>query len=569
MINVTSHDIQLAKQQKQRRYFKVQILNREWRGVNTVIGSVISGSINIQSEGNIKRTANLTMRVAKADADLYSHLSASYYVRLSCGIEDNNTSETTWYEQGVYIITNGGFNYDTTTRQLSLTLADLMTDLNGDRGGTFHAYTSIVKYEQKIVDVVKSVLELAGVKTYDLCPIGVLRETTSFFDENASETDELVPYDLKFSAGVTAYEILDKLVNLYPYYDMGFDVDGNFFVRRKTYEEDNSYVIVSAQQLESLVISEDTTIDWLGVKNIVEVWGKDGLYYGEAQDDNPNSPFNVSATRPMRLVVTSNTEGVDTNAISDRYIDTEKAAELLKQQAEYQAIIANLEALETLTPEEQAQLQQAKQDLTANKSEQESNLSIKGDELAEQWAKRLLYQKSRLYDNISLSLVGLPFLNDTDFKISYRSKIDDEVKVYVVKSISHDLKANTTSLTAIRFYNEQITAYQSQLAAPVITAHSVDGMTVTVTVNAVPFAEKYGLLIDYKQVAVFTGTTLSYTLPDEYEGSHLVAVRAYADGFQPNGEQNYITVTFTSYDVLATDGGDKIVTDTGDKIKLS
>ena len=568
MINVTTHDIQLAKQQHQRRYFKVQVLNREWHGVNTIVGTVISGNINVQGEENIRRTANLTMNVIKADMDVYSHLSVSYYVRLSCGIEDNNTSEVTWYEQGTYIITNGGFNYDPITKQLSLSLNDRMTDLNGDRGGTFHAYTSIVKYEQKITDVVKNVLDLAGVETYDLCRIGVLRETTSFFDENASENDELVPYELEFSAGVTAYEILDKLVTLYPQYEMGFDVDGTFFVRRKTFEQDNSYVIISAQQLEGLVISEDLSIDWTAVKNMVEVWGKDGLYYGEAQDDNPDSPFYIAATRPMRLVVTGSSEGIDTNSICDRYKDTSVAETLIKQQATIQATIANLEALETLTPTQEIELQNAKNDLAANKAEQQANISVTGDELAQQWADKLLYSKSRIYDSITLNTVGLPFLNDTDFKISYRTKVDNKVRTYIVKAISHDIKANTTSITAIRFYNDQTTAYQSQLGVPNITAYSIDGMTVTATIAPVMFAEKYGLLIDYKQVALFTGTTLSYTLPDEYEGQHLVAVRAYADGFQPNGDQNYITVTFSAYDTLTTESGDKILTESGDKIKI-
>ena len=569
MINITSNDILLAKQKNRRHYAKVQILNREWKAIGTVVGRFISGTVNIDGESDVRRTASIGIEAETATLDIRTELSVNYYIKLYCGIENNASSEVSWYTQGVFIINSSGFSFDAKTRTLSLSLTDLMTDLNGDRAGVLHAYTSIVKNSEKIDATVKNVLELCGFESYDVCSMGVLRETTTFFDENASDEDTLIPYDLEFPAGVTGYDIISKCVGLYPYYEMGFDVNGTFFVRRKPFEEDDSFVILDAYTMGELVISEDTDIDWAAVRNYIEVWGKDGNYYGEAYDDNPGSPFQVAGSQILRLTVTGNEYGVDTNSIYDRYADTELEQELLKEQAGYEADIAELEAKAELTQKEQRKLAELKTELANVKDKRARNISVKGDDLAAQWAKKLLYEYSRLNDSITLKTVMLPFINDTDFKISYRSKTDNIVKTYVVKSVSHDITGGTTTINAVRFYNDQCSAYWDKLEPPEFEVFNVDGMTVSVTVTSVRFAQKYTLLIDYKPVAVSTGTALSYTLPDEYEGEHIVSVRASADNFRPAGDENARTAEFSANETLVTENGEHIVTENGGRIILN
>ena len=321
--------------------------------------------------------------------------------------------------------------------------------------------------------------------------------------------------------------------------------------------------------LRELVISEDTSIDWNSVKNYIEVWGKDGLYYGEAYDDNPSSPFQVSATRPLRLVVKDNSDGINTNNIYDRYIDTELAENLLEQQAETEELIAQLEAIENPTQAEQQELSQAKIELANIRQRQTQNVAVKGDDLARQWAEKILYEKARLNDSISLKTVLLPFVNDAGFKISYRSKTDNIVKTYLVTGVSHDLSSNTTSLTAVRFYSSQVSALQDALGKVMIDSYSVDGMTVTVTFSVVDFAQSYGLLIDRKVVVKGTGTTLSYTLPDEYEGTHYIEVQAYAENYRNGAYSDTITAEFTAGNFLITEDNDFIVTENDEKIDIT
>ncbi len=569
MINVTTHDISLVKQPVQRRYVKLSVLNREWRSVGVISGRLISGNIDVDGTSDVRRSASLTMETDIVNMVLISGFMMNYYVKLYCGIEDNNTSEVNWYGMGVFVVAQSGYSYDPVTRRLSITLSDLMCDLAGDRAGTLHAYTTIVKQGERIDNTIKAVLSLCGFDNYDICPIGVLRETSTFFDSEASEEDFLIPYDLEFQSGVTGYEIIEKCVSLYPYYEAGFDVDGVFFVRRNALEDNDDFVILSADMLRELVISEDTSIDWSAVKNYVEVWGKDGLYYGEAFDKNPDSPFQVAATRPLRLVVKDNSDGINTNNIYDRYKDTELAKELLTQQAEKEELIAQLEAVENPTQAERQQLAQAKTELANIKQRQAQNVAIKGDDLARQWAEKILYEKARLNDSISLKTILLPFINDAGFKISYRSKTDNIVKTYLVTGVSHDLSSNTTSLTAVRFYSDQVSALQDALGKVTINSYSVDGMTVTVTFSAVDFAQSYGLLIDRKVVVKGTGTTLSYTLPDEYEGTHYIEVQAYAEGYRNGAYSDTITAEFVSGDYLITEDGDFIVTENDETINIS
>ena len=336
-LNVGSYEIGLVKQNNQRRYIKLQILNREFTSVAVIQGKLISCNISIDGTNKIQRTASVSIETESdyvntpyGIIDLQRDLPIDNYIKIWAGIEDANTLRVRWYSQGVFIIAQSLYNFDPATRTLSMSLVDLMTDLNGEHGGELHAYTSLVKNEQRIDDVIKNVLDLVGVNTYSIEPITVLRPVNEPFDPQATEDDYYVPYDIDFSVGVTAYEILEKLVGLYPYYEMGFDAYGVFFVRKELLEQDDSYVVINAEDIASLVISEDVSIDHNYIRNHIEVWGKDGKYYGEADDENPKSPFQVNAIPLRRLVVKDNEYGVDSNAICDQYRDTELAKTLLE-----------------------------------------------------------------------------------------------------------------------------------------------------------------------------------------------------------------------------------------------
>lgn len=586
---IRPEDLSLVAQNHQIRYVQLELLNNSMQGVAHIVGQLISGNVSIESGDNIRRSASVSMKVDQPyidigyldlRLDISKDIPANYFIKLWCGIEDNNTLSVRWYNEGVYIIDQSSYSFDPATGTLSLNLVDLMVDLNGDRAGQLHAYTAIAKNTVRIDDTIASVLSIAGFSSSNIVPITVLQpfENMYFDDEEEPSTvrtdlDYFIPYDLSFNAGVTAYEIIDKLVNLYPYYECGFDTDGTFFVRKELLEQDMSFIMLTAYDLAGLVISEDTSINWSEVKNHVEVWGKDGNYYGEASDDNLESPFRIGKAPLRTFVVTGSEYGIDTNTICDRYKDTSKAEELLKAQATLQAKIAALQAKDKPTAEEKAELKTAINELNKNKWAQASNISVTGDELARQWAERILYDKSRLHDSITIKTVSMPFINDVDFKMSYRSKVDDNVHTYVVKSVSHDFAGGTTDINMIRFYTAECAGYWEQLAKPVIIDATADYMNIVIHIDPVPYAETYGLYLNGVRRGTYTSTDMIYTVPDGMEGTYTITVIAEAPYYRPSELSDPVTVTVapepaTEY-VIITDDDSLIATNDGFNIKYN
>ena len=576
-ITIGSKELSLVKQNNQRRYVKLQVINKDRRSVGIINGRLISCNVSIDGTSDIQRTANITIETeldymntlsANISVDAQRDLPANYYIKVWGGIEDNNTMEVSWYSQGVFIIAESGYNFDPTTRTLSLSLIDLMNDLNGTRGGQLHAYTSIVKNEQRIDKVIEEVLQLCNVTDYSIEPITVLRDTENPFDENETEEDYMVPYDMDFSVGLTAYDILSKMVGLYPYYEMGFDENGMFFVRKELLEQNDSLAVIDAVSLEDLVLTEDTSIDWNYIKNYIEVWGKDGLYYGEAKDEVAGSPFNVNMSPVRRLVVTGSEYGIDTNAICDRYIDAEKAKDLELEQAELEAKVARLSAIQNPTIEEQRQLAGAKEDLSYNKAKQKMNVGVKGDDLAKQWAERILYDRTRLQDNVTIKTVLMPFFNDTGFKMSYRTQVDKKVRNYVVKSISHDFASGTSTFNMVRFYDDCCISYWTQLGQPVITNAQCNNGILTVSINSVQYAQTYMLYANGVQIGSYTGTTLVYDFTHSDEGEYTINVVAQAPYYRPSPRSADVMIIVNANDMLLTDTNDILVTDDDDIIIL-
>lgn len=543
-LSITSSDLALVSQNIQHRLVMLRVVNRSMKNICSIRGQLISGNISIDESSNVRRSAAVSLRIGKESMENLIHLSTDNFVRLYIGIEDNKTGNPTWYLQGTFIVDQNNLTFDAVTRTLSLNLSDLMTDLTGDRKGVLHAFGSIVKNSQRISDVMVNVLALCGFDVYDITPIRVYRKASNFWDEKETEQDYMVPYDLEFNTGVTAYEILEKLINLYPGWEMFFDLNGVFVCRRMVTEEDKSFAILDDDQLKNVVIRENTAVDYQKVKNVIEVWGKDGNYYGEAQDENPESPFQVSAIGEMRMVV-------HYDQIYDRY----KSSYLEKLDEVNIEIAKTKEEISTLAntilekqPEEEdiadlkREFNSAKQSLSALENQKITQIDVRGDDMAKEWAEQLLYENCRMQDSITLECVSLPFLNDINFKISRRNKLDNKVRTYMVKSISHSLDGNTTTINAVRFYNEQSSAYQDQLEQPIILSHDLSEREITVQVQPISHAEKYVLYLDFKPIVSNTGTTLSYAVPDFVEGEHIISVGAEAEGYRNSEYSESITL---------------------------
>ena len=123
--------------------------------------------------------------------------------------------------------------------------------------------------------------------------IDTIKDTAKIQDYMVSYTDTTVPYDLEFSTGTTSYDILKKLVELNSSWEMFFDVNGSLIIQPTPmlYEDD---VILTADEMYPLVISEASKDSFSNVRNISEIWGMniDSSYHSE-NCTTTNSGYNV------------------------------------------------------------------------------------------------------------------------------------------------------------------------------------------------------------------------------------------------------------------------------------
>lgn len=633
IIDITPNDLYLTMQQIQRRYVKLVVFNRQWMPVGEIKGQVISGNITIDAANNIRRTASLELYVANESMEDAANFVMQNYLQLWCGIQDNRDYTVTWYNYGIFIINNHSYKFDAKTRTVSLSIADLMSDLNGDRGGALHAYNAIAKNSERIDTVIKNVLTICGFASFDIIPIGAKSEIdisgdvdvdtglsqsieqlrslgytekqieilltidsykndeeliavmqAAGFDESfitsiiinvkhsqttsPTPVDEayLIPYDLNFSVGVTGYEIIEKLVSLYPYYRMRFNVDGVFIVDKVILEYDESHALISADTLDKLIVSEEKAIDWTKIKNHIEVWGKDGLYYGEAEDNVTGSPFNVQSIGVLRSVYS----GDIYDNIYDRYKNPEDVEDALEKQAKLETKIAKLKSMKVTSAEEKAdinkKIKEEKTQLAQAKSFISSNVYIKGNDMAKDYADKLLYENCRINDSLNLTTIFMPFLNEVDFKIQHRTSLDNSVHTYILKSVSHDLKAGTSTLNCVRFYDSIQQSELVQLDAPTVVDYTVDRMTITIVVNPVEHATKYLLYADFNVVEISNDTTFVYTMIDRKAGLHDFYVTAASTAYRESDYDQVIRVELSYGEDITDENGESIINENNENI---
>lgn len=207
---------------------------------------------------------------------------------LSSGYID--TAGVHWYGQGVYAIKDNGFSYDATTNTMSLSCTDLSALLDGTLGGSLIGYaTKIYKYDRKLDEDGYSVEDTdspvlirdAIVETFKLS--GLSKFVVDYWKR-------YVPHDMEYGTGVTIWEILSELRDLYYPFEMYFD--DTTFVCKEIPSGIGDPPVIDPDLFSSLVISENANVDYTQIHNCVEVWGatieSDAFCKGEVNEDDPD-----------------------------------------------------------------------------------------------------------------------------------------------------------------------------------------------------------------------------------------------------------------------------------------
>ena len=169
---------------------------------------------------------------------------------------------------------------------------------NGQLGALIISYPAYKENEEtgEVIEyniirnaVIETLEKLARITNHRIDDIGEYKAMPDYNDnwqqyrEENETTWNTIPFDQEFSSGCSVLSILITFRDLYPNYEMFFDMENNTFIcqlKPMCYEDD---IFIENKFIQRVLISENTSIDMTTVKNICEVWGKiiDVDFYSE------------------------------------------------------------------------------------------------------------------------------------------------------------------------------------------------------------------------------------------------------------------------------------------------
>lgn len=303
---LTQEDLLIVLQQSAASTLKlkIEVLDSNRTIIGNLECGLQSGSMSISSESDIRRTASLTIQPTlkeKIKLTENSLLWLNKDIRISVGLYHPKTRQYKYYPLGCYVYTDTSGTYDAAADNLTINCADFMKKLDGTKNGQlgtllirFPAYQEneetgeVVAYNIIRNAVIETLEKLAHITDHRIDDIGEYnglpdhnKNWQQYREENTAWN--AIPFDQEFSAGCSVLSILTTFRDLYPNYEMFFDMESNAFIcqlKPMCYEDD---IYIDNRFLQRVLISENTSVDMTTVRNICEVWGKviDSDYYSE------------------------------------------------------------------------------------------------------------------------------------------------------------------------------------------------------------------------------------------------------------------------------------------------
>ncbi len=260
MPNITEEQYRTVLQNIQNRYIWIELLNYQFQTVEELNGVVVGGNITINANSDIRRTGNIELVVNNSTFEVESggKIWLDKYIRIWIGTQNLITQQITKTNCGIFIIDAPNYRYDQNTNILNLNLLDLMAKLTGVRNGYLKGTPVKLSAGENIRKAIIDTLALGGFDKY------VVEEAPN---------PKTIPNDLDFNQGTTVYEILQSLKNIYPNYEMYFDVNGTFFYKPIPTGQ-NEPILVNDSIWDSIVLSENLATDFQNIKNSIEVYGR-------------------------------------------------------------------------------------------------------------------------------------------------------------------------------------------------------------------------------------------------------------------------------------------------------
>lgn len=483
---VTQDDLNILRQGEQEIYLKVELLNKNYKVIDSLEGNLINDGYTQDRESIQRRTYTCTLQVTNSSFTLGEDKKIWFDKRIRpyYGVKSLRTKEIIWYLLGTYAYSSVGYNYDSTTNQLSLTCPDLMAlydgTLNGELGGygssntdsTIIATGLLIPAGEDIRASIIATLKEAGISNYVVEDIG-----------------KEIPYDLEFDTGVKYADVWTKIRDLYDSWEFFFDEYGTFIWRKiPTCLEDD--VVLNDDIMQLVTKSESTTTSFSGIYNVTEVYGKvlelenddryaDSSIYSNnvyhvtldlynswedidhltkigvkiCADNLANPSFSVNNYSPIPIC---DGDGVPLKAgvlEADHIyvfrfrritVDGEglKCALYLLGQYQCRGIY---EETSDSCPFSIQKIGRIVRSLNYE--------SLSDDAACYNQAEYLTYQTTAMMDTITLTVLVIPWL-EVNQKIEYTSKLSGEKSQYIIKSLNWATGDGTMSLVLYKFLED-------------------------------------------------------------------------------------------------------------------
>lgn len=293
---ITQEDLVLVLSQSAspRLDLKIEVLDQNQKIMETIHG-MVTGSMSVSGESEIRRTASLTVQptiTEKLKLTEDSLLWLNKDIRIFIGLYNCRTKQYRYYPLGYYVYTDTSGSYDASSNSLSINCADFMKKLDGTKNGqlgslliSYPAYKEnaetgeVIEYHTIRGAVIETLENLGHITNHRIDDIGEYKAMPEYNDSwqqyrEENETWNAIPFDQEFSSGCSVLSILTAFRDLYPNYEMFFDMETNTFIcqlKPMCYEDD---LYLDNSFLQKVLISESTSVDMTSVRNICEVWGK-------------------------------------------------------------------------------------------------------------------------------------------------------------------------------------------------------------------------------------------------------------------------------------------------------
>lgn len=304
---ITQEDLLIVLQHSANPMLKlnIDILDSNQKIIESLECGVQSGSMSINGESDIRRTANFVIQPTlkeKIKLTENSLLWLNKDMRMSVGLYNPRTKLYKYYPLGCYVYTDTSGTYDAATDNLTINCSDFIKKLDGTKNGqlgtlliSYPAYKENEETGEPIEyyiirnAVIETLEKLAHITNHRIDDIGEYKGIPEYNDdwekyrEENKTTWNTIPFDQEFSAGCSVLSILTTFRDLYPNYEMFFDMETNVFVcqlKPLCYEDD---IYLDNTFIQRVLISENTSVDMTKVRNICEVWGRviDVDFYSE------------------------------------------------------------------------------------------------------------------------------------------------------------------------------------------------------------------------------------------------------------------------------------------------